>query len=66
MTPNKAIEKVDRLKPNSYSEEDKAGWINELEGMVQRLVFQQDEVAQLSFPKDILYPVKLLRILLPT
>ena len=52
MTPNKAIEKVDRLKPNSYSEEDKAGWINELEGMVQRLVFQQDEVAQLSFPKD--------------
>lgn len=43
MTPNNAIEKVDRLKPNSYSEEDKLGWINELEGMVKRLVFQWDE-----------------------
>jgi hypothetical protein len=43
MTPNKAIEKVDRVKPNSYSEEDKLGWINELEGMVKRLVFQWDE-----------------------
>ena len=40
MTPNKAIEIVDRLKPNSYSEEDKLRWINELDGMVKRLVFQ--------------------------
>lgn len=43
MTPNKAIEIVDRLKPNSYSEEDKLRWINELEGLVKRLVFQWDE-----------------------
>lgn len=52
MTPNKAIETVDRLKPNSYNEEDKLGWINELEGMVQRLVIQTDEVKELAYPDD--------------
>lgn len=53
MTPNKAIEKVDRLKPNSYSEEDKLGWINELDGMVQRLVFQSDTVKEYVYPNDL-------------
>lgn len=43
MTPNKAIEIVDSLTPNTYSEEDKLRWINELDGMVKRLVFQWDE-----------------------
>ena len=52
MTPNKAIEIVDKLKPNSYSEEDKLRWINELEGMAQRLVIQEDEIKQLSYPED--------------
>lgn len=42
MTPNKAIEIIDRLKPNAYSEEDKLRWIDELDGMVQKLVFQND------------------------
>lgn len=52
MTPNKVIETVDRLKPNSYSEEDKLGWINELDGMVQRLVVQADDVTEYSYPED--------------
>lgn len=52
MTPNKAIEIVDRLKPNSYGDEDKLRWINELEGMVQRLVIQSDEVKELTYPDD--------------
>ena len=52
MTPNKVIEKVDRLKPNPYNEEDKMGWINELDGMVQRLVIQSDKVEQYSYPED--------------
>ena len=52
MTPNKAIETVDRLKPNTYSEEDKLRWINELEGMVQSLVIQADDIKQLSYPDD--------------
>lgn len=52
MTPNKAIEIVDKLKPNAYSEEDKLRWINELDGMVQRLVIQSDEVTQYAYPDD--------------
>lgn len=52
MTPNKAIEIVDRLKSNIYSEEDKLRWISELDGMVQRLVFQNDEVESYSYPED--------------
>ena len=52
MTPNKAIEIVDRLKPNSYSEEDKLRWINELDGMAQRLVIQTDNINQYSYPED--------------
>lgn len=52
MTPNKAIETVDRLKPNSYSEEDKLRWINELDGMVQRLVIQSDKVNEYAYPDD--------------
>ena len=52
MTPNKAIETIDRLRPNSYSEEDKLSWINELDGMVQRLVFQNDDIIQYEYPDD--------------
>lgn len=52
MTPNKAIEIVDRLKPNSYSEEDKLRWINELDTMVQRLVIQADKIESYSYPED--------------
>lgn len=53
MTPNKVIERIDRLKPNSYSEEDKLSWINELDGMVQRLVIQSDTINQYSYPEDL-------------
>lgn len=43
MTPNKAIEIVDRVKVNTYEEEDKLRWISDLDGMIKRLVFQWDE-----------------------
>ena len=52
MTPNKVIEMVDRVKPNTYTEEDKLRWINELDGMVQRLVHQSDTVISYSYPED--------------
>lgn len=52
MTPNKAIEIIDRLKPNSYTEEDKLRWINELDGTVQLKVFQQNEVTPYVYPDD--------------
>ena len=53
MTPNKAIEVVDRLKPNAYNEEDKLRWISELDGMVQRLVIQEDKVVEYDYPGDL-------------
>ena len=52
MTPNKAIEYIDNLRPNAYSEEDKLNWINELDGMVQKLVFQEEETTTYKFPDD--------------
>lgn len=52
MTPNKVIETVDTLYPNSYSEERKFGWINELDGMVKRLVIQEDEAVPYIYPDD--------------
>ena len=53
MTPNKVIEIVDRVKPNSYTDEDKLRWINELDGMVQRLVMKRAEVEQYTYPNDL-------------
>lgn len=52
MTPNKAIEKVDSLKPNTYSEEVKLDWINTLDGMVKRLVMQDDNFTPYVYPDD--------------
>lgn len=52
MTPNKVIEIIDNLRPNAYNEEQKLRWISDLDGMVQRLVFQETEVIQYSYPED--------------
>jgi hypothetical protein len=52
MTPNKAIEQVDSLKPNPYSDEVKLGWINDLEGMVKRLVIQDKDFTPYVYPDD--------------
>ena len=52
MTPNKVIEIVDGVKPNSYDEEMKLRWINELEGIVKRTVVQDDTFTPLEYPND--------------
>lgn len=52
MTPNKVIESVDGIRPNSYSEEQKLGWISDLDGMVKRLVMQEEEVKPYNYPED--------------
>lgn len=52
MTANKVIERVDAIRPNSYSDEQKFGWINKLEEMVQRLVIQSSEIKSLVYPED--------------
>ncbi len=52
MTPNKVIESVDSIKPNSYDEEIKLKWISELDGDVTRLVIQEDSFTPYSYPDD--------------
>mgnify|MGYP003304877758 CR=1 FL=1 len=52
MTPNKVIELVDSVKPNSYDEEMKFRWINELEGIVKRQVIQEDEYIPYLYPQE--------------
>ena len=41
-TMNTVIEYVDGVKPNAYSDDDKYRWINTLEGLVSREVFNED------------------------
>jgi hypothetical protein len=53
MIASKVIETVDRLKPNTFEDEDKFRWINELEGMVQKLVLQSETIKELTYPEDL-------------
>ncbi len=52
MTPNKVIESVDGIRPNSYGEEIKLRWISDLDGMVKRLVHQEEDVTPYVYPDD--------------
>lgn len=52
MTANAVIEYVDGIKPNIFSEEDKFGWINRLNGMISTTVHGESEAVQLKFPAD--------------
>jgi hypothetical protein len=52
MTPNKVIERVDSVRPNSYDEELKLSWISELDGMVRHLVMGEKKVAPYKYPED--------------
>ena len=52
MTPNKVIEHVDSIRPNAYSEEIKLGWISNLDGMVKKLVMQEEDIQSYKYPED--------------
>ena len=52
MTANKVIEIVDGYKVNSYAEEDKFKWINDLDGMIQRTVFMNPTAESMVYPDD--------------
>lgn len=53
MTPNKVIEDVDSIRPNAYDDKIKLSWINELDGMVTRLVLQEDSYTDYVYPQDL-------------
>lgn len=52
MTPNKAIERVNSVSVDVYSDENKLQWISELDGMVRRTVFQETEYEPYKYPED--------------
>ena len=52
MTPNKVIEKVDSKKPNAYSEEDKMGWISDVDSMARKLVLMESKAEPYRYPED--------------
>lgn len=50
-TMNEVIARVDRLKPNAYTEEDKYQWIATLEGLICTEVMGE-EAPEYSLPED--------------
>lgn len=51
-TINQIIEKVDRIKPNVYDEQTKAGWLYQLDGRISKEIMKQDPPQQYSYPQD--------------
>lgn len=56
-TANKVIEYVDRLKPNAYGEEEKFQWLCDLDGMIRRVVMQEDDGVDYRYPADMDTPL---------
>lgn len=54
MTVGEVITKVDRYKPNAFSEEEKTEWISRCEGMVQTQIFlfAKVEIITYSWPES--------------
>ena len=46
MTISEAIAKLDNFKHNSYTEEDKIGWLSTVDGRVQKLILETHEGAE--------------------
>lgn len=46
MTINEAIQAVDSLKPNGYSELEKIGWLSELDGTIKAEIIDTHEGAE--------------------
>lgn len=51
ITMNKVIEQVDEVKPNTFGTEAKFSWLADLDGMISRVVMQQDTV-KYAYPDD--------------
>lgn len=60
------IDRLDRVKPNAYTDEDKLAWLNEVEGKVQTEIHlisiadvkqldSLDDELTVPFPYDVLY-----------
>ena len=52
MTPSKAIEHIDSIRPNTYEEEAKLRWVSDVDTMAKKLVFGHKETVPYSYPED--------------
>ena len=51
-TLNEVIERVDKVKPNTYDDNTKADWLYRLDGRLSREVFQTEPPTQYTHPED--------------
>lgn len=51
-TINEVIERNDKIKPNAYSEQTKAGWLYRLDGKISAEIMHIDPPAQYQYPED--------------
>lgn len=51
-TPNKVIEYVNHIKANAFEEEEQFQWLCDLDGMVKRIVMQEEEGVDYRYPED--------------
>lgn len=53
MTVNEAIMAADKLRPNTYSEDEKTLWLSELDGKIRLEIFNNNEsVKAYTYPGD--------------
>ena len=51
-TLNEVIERVDKVKPNTYDESTKADWLYRLDGRICREVFEKEPPEPYIYPED--------------
>lgn len=51
-SPNEVIALVDRVKVNACEPEEKFRWLSQLDGMIRRVVMQEEGAAAYRWPED--------------
>lgn len=51
-TINEVIERNDKIKPNAYSEQVKAGWLYRLDGRISEEIMHIDPPEKYQYPED--------------
>jgi len=51
-TINEVIERNDRVKPNAYSEQEKAGWLYRLDGRISSEIMHIEPPVQYQYPEN--------------
>ena len=51
-TINEVIERVDKIKPNTYDEQTKATWLYRVDGRISAEIMKQDPPQEYIYPED--------------